>query len=630
MRIDVSQFMRDQEATGKRSTDESIHTRPEYRESGHSSVNMGATTFGKPKPSARDIAENADQQVPGGLEFATAADGSGDKTQTDQSVQTIESNGSVGPFTDGQWNQYKTRLGQRESGNDYSKVNTIGFSGRWQFGGPSLQDLGYVKPGTSTRSLKRDSAWTGKDGINSHQAFLQNREVQDKCILTYTRINYKALLRMKVVDKTTDPATVGGFLAAAHLKGAGGARDLKNGRNGRDAYGTDAGSYYTMMSSELGGTNSDPTTAAFASPISAEQKQEYEQRVNQNVVSDAATFSFPSSQAAPQYPYNTITEYESGHFKEYDSTPGNERIQERHKSGTGYEVMADGTKRNIVVGNNYTAILGNDYILVNGSVQIIVNGDCGLKVNGNCNQSVANDYNLSVGGDFNLTVGGNRREGISGSNNTVVAGDNATQIGGFNNVSVDGDFQQEAASVNLSAKDGQINMGASKDISLVTASNINTNATGNITNAAKGNIVTAADGKASVLAKGNAVVASTGGKATVTGSSGTTIHSGGSVKLDGSAINAKPYVDRAEWANRGGQVRFASALGGSPGSAPPAQGSDGAGDAGSDQSNTVKNSDKSKVDKALRDFNAIDGTKTQSYGGGQGELNGYNGGFTYS
>ena len=49
-----------------------------------------------------------------------------------------------------------------------------------------------------------------------------------------------------------------------------------------------------------------------------------------------------NEKALENYPDNKVYETESGHYKEYDDTPGAERIKESHKSGTYYEINKDG------------------------------------------------------------------------------------------------------------------------------------------------------------------------------------------------------------------------------------------------------------------------------------------------
>jgi hypothetical protein len=629
MRIDIAQFIQDKTTSTSKSDDVNSYSRPEYRDIGHPSTNMAATTFAKTKPDVRDIAEKADHEVPSHLEFASNSDGVGDKAQDSTSEQSYAANETVGPFTSDQWEKYKNRLGQRESGNDYSKVNSIGYSGRWQLGSPALQDLGFVNAGCATRALKNPSSWTGKESISSQESFLSNQEIQNKCILQYTRMNYKALLRMKVINPGSPADEVAGYLAAAHLTGAGGARNLRNGSDGADANGTKASQYYAMMVSEFGGTNSDPISAAKASNFKQAYDAAAHNAVSSQVQPDAASFAFPSSPAAPVFPHNKMNEYESGHFKEYDSTPGFERIQERHKTGTGYEVMPDGSYRHIVVGSSYEAILGNNFILVNGTCQIIVNGDCGLKVNGSLNHSIANDYNLLVGGNYNVVVNGKKSESIDGSSLLKIVGDSAVNIGGFQNYGVDGDLSIQAASISGISHDGDISLGSAKKINMISASDSSLNIGGNFSLSANGNANILSVGNMNVVSKGNSVVGSSSGNSTFTSNGTTSVFSTGALKLQGSQINASPKVDRAEWADRGGVVRLASALGGSAGSAPAESGGGSDGGAANTLSDGTKNSKSDKISKSIEKFTPIDTSKTQSYASGDTEVKGFDKGFTY-
>jgi hypothetical protein len=75
--------------------------------------------------------------------------------------------------------------------------------------------------------------------------------------------------------------------------------------------------------------------------------------------SDGDTWNQPEIPYNATYPYNHVYETESGHIREYDDTPGYERIHERHRSGTSYEISANGTKTNIIKGDHYT-LTSND------------------------------------------------------------------------------------------------------------------------------------------------------------------------------------------------------------------------------------------------------------------------------
>ena len=115
----------------------------------------------------------------------------------------------------------------------------------------------------------------------------------------------------------------------------------------------------------------------------------------------------PRSSYAPVYPYNHVYESESGHIKEYDDTPGANRIRERHNSGTYYEVQPGGSKVQRVVADKYELILGDDTIEVKGNVNIIVSEDVNLSVAGNVTANVGNNVDFLVQGDVNGEVRGN-------------------------------------------------------------------------------------------------------------------------------------------------------------------------------------------------------------------------------
>ncbi|MGF7051889.1 hypothetical protein GGC47_001054 [Bosea sp. OAE752] len=160
----------------------------------------------------------------------------------------LNADGSIPGLTREQTLRYASILGHRESGNRYNIRNGYGFSGRWQMGAAALADTGYVRPGTRNSGLTSDDTWTGKDGINSLRQFLANEGgVQDRQFLAYTARNRRALERLGVIKPGMSEAEIAGWLAAAHLKGPGGAAALARGRDNADANGTTASSYFRMM-----------------------------------------------------------------------------------------------------------------------------------------------------------------------------------------------------------------------------------------------------------------------------------------------------------------------------------------------------------------------------------------------
>ena len=123
----------------------------------------------------------------------------------------------------------------------------------------------------------------------------------------------------------------------------------------------------------------------------------------------------PRSAYAPEYPYNNVMETESGHVKEYDDTPGLERIMERHKSGTQYEIQPNGSKIERIVRDNYQLIVGQDTLEVTGNVKIYISG--------NANIAVAKDLTAQVGNDMTTIVDGNMTSTIAGATSLTSVGD---------------------------------------------------------------------------------------------------------------------------------------------------------------------------------------------------------------
>lgn len=167
----------------------------------------------------------------------------------------------------------------------------------------------------------------------------------------------------------------------------------------------------------------------------------------------------PKSPYAAKYPYNQVKQSRSGHIFEVDDTPEHERIHERHKSGTYYEIGPDGTKVCKVVKDNYQLVLGDEYILVKGNVKVkfegdtnilnegniqiqnkkntsmLIEGDTQLQINGNCETQIQGDMNMFVNGNYNLGVSGNIEITSGGTNNIENAG---TTIKSAGNIDIKG------------------------------------------------------------------------------------------------------------------------------------------------------------------------------------------------
>ena len=86
----------------------------------------------------------------------------------------------------------------------------------------------------------------------------------------------------------------------------------------------------------------------------------------------------------------------------YDDTPGLERITERHKSGTKYEIDANGSKNETIVRDNYQLVAGHDTLEVYGNVKIVVGGDADIAVAGSLTASVTGNIAADSQGDITL------------------------------------------------------------------------------------------------------------------------------------------------------------------------------------------------------------------------------------
>ena len=126
------------------------------------------------------------------------------------------------------------------------------------------------------------------------------------------------------------------------------------------------------------------------------------------------------------YPYNRVTETESGHVFEVDDTPGNGRIHEYHNSGTFYEVQADGTKVTKVVGTDYEIVINGKNLLIKGDFNVNVDGNYNLRVEGDMYEEIQGNKITSIG---NQGKASNRETHIQGNDVLEVVTNSSTNVG---------------------------------------------------------------------------------------------------------------------------------------------------------------------------------------------------------
>ena len=146
---------------------------------------------------------------------------------------------------------YFEKLGQRESGGNYSIVNEFGYMGKYQMGKTALTEIGFYKDGNYT-------ATANMLGVYSDEDFLNTPLAQEVAIQYYTKRVWGYMQTYecdKYIGKSVNGVVVtqAGLIAGAHLVGVGAVRNYFKGGNPQDGYGTSVKSYMELMSG-IGGT----------------------------------------------------------------------------------------------------------------------------------------------------------------------------------------------------------------------------------------------------------------------------------------------------------------------------------------------------------------------------------------
>ncbi len=164
-----------------------------------------------------------------------------------------EAKTTVGNLSKEQMTALMAQIGNSENGGSYSKdTNQNSFVGKYQMGYAALIGLGYVKSSVANNAqLNNPNSWTGKDGIDSKTAFLNNGPVQESAMEALLKSNYSRLSQNGTITAADSPETVGGILMVAHLLGPNegtperpGAAGWRKGKGGADAKGTTGDIYF--------------------------------------------------------------------------------------------------------------------------------------------------------------------------------------------------------------------------------------------------------------------------------------------------------------------------------------------------------------------------------------------------
>lgn len=155
----------------------------------------------------------------------------------------------IGPLTPEQTKALVQQTGWSESGCKYGVTNQLNYCGKYQFGAAALAELGYIKLDAyrlygGNKAINYPSSWTGKDGINNKEDFLNNGPVQEKIMIGLLKMNYNRLVRNGGIKEGDDQCTIAGMLSVAHLLGATGAKNWRLTASGADANGTTGSKYF--------------------------------------------------------------------------------------------------------------------------------------------------------------------------------------------------------------------------------------------------------------------------------------------------------------------------------------------------------------------------------------------------
>ncbi len=195
---------------------------------------------------------------------------------------------------------------------------------------------------------------------------------------------------------------------------------------------------------------------------------------------NGATWAQPESPYNAQYPYNKVFGSEAGHAIEIDDTPGSERLNWAHRSGTFDEIGPDGTKVTKIVGDGYTILDKDGYILIEGVANVHVAGNCNviimsdtnLTMHGRVSMDIHNDIDVNIGGRLSLSVG----EGIFARNGGSLSLENIGDI----DIDAKGNFTTDAVGKFNVTSDAGVNVTSKADTHIKTAGGFYNHSTGDM------------------------------------------------------------------------------------------------------------------------------------------------------
>lgn len=129
------------------------------------------------------------------------------------------------------------------------------------------------------------------------------------------------------------------------------------------------------------------------------------------------------------YPFNHVTQTESGHAIEIDDTIGSERLHVYHRTGTFVEVQPDGKRITKIVGDDYEIVAMDKNVFIKGECNVTIAGDCRMLIQGNKIEEIIGDHRVTVHGSRLTKINGSEFIEISGERSVAITGKETRLVG---------------------------------------------------------------------------------------------------------------------------------------------------------------------------------------------------------
>ena len=170
-----------------------------------------------------------------------------------------------------------------------------------------------------------------------------------------------------------------------------------------------------------------------------------------------------STASKSKYPFNQVTQTESGHSIEMDDTPGAERLRVQHRIGNFTEIQATGDEIHKVIGDHYEIIIKNNHVKIKGYCMVTIEGDSLMEVKGNLVQRVKGRVEQKIDGDVFSVVDGDIDVTTKSDINLNARG--TVKVASADSVKIDGDLYVDGSINSTGPIHSVMNIMADKKVS---------------------------------------------------------------------------------------------------------------------------------------------------------------------